>query len=296
MTHNSFSSEICKIISYGSVDKTLVIVDAHVHIHDCYVLEEFFDHAFTNLRAVSDSLGAASDFIGILMLTEAAEEDYFSLFAQSAGPKKLSADSGSLGPWNFETTDESSSLVVTDGHKKLILIAGRQVKTAENLEVLMLGTEHKLSDGQPIHNILEQGRQSDTLLVIPWGAGKWWFNRGTLMSELIRSADPEDFFLGDEGGRPIFWPTPKHFKEALKRGFRLLQGTDPLPFTWESKRVGTYGFWLQGPLNCSKPTTSVKIFLRDHKVDLHPFGKLETPLQFFLNQIGLRVRKQLTYL
>jgi len=176
------------------------------------------------------------------MLTESEEEDYFTLFAKAVRSKMVSPVSGSLGPWTFMKTDEPSSLVFAYGHKKLILIAVRQDKTPENLEALMLGTENKVSDGQPIRDILEQARHSDALRVIPWGAGKWWFSRGTLMSELIRSTDPEDFFLGDDGGRPLFWPTPQHLKEAVKRGFRVLQGTDPLPFPWESSRVGTYGF------------------------------------------------------
>jgi hypothetical protein len=292
MTRNSFSSATCNTPLRGSTDKAFVIVDAHVHIHDCFNPVEFFDHAFENLQTVAVSLEGRPAFTGILILTESAEYDYFTLFARTAGSQKLPTDFVNLGPWTFVKTDEPSSLLVTNGDKRLILIAGQQVAAAEDLEVLMLGTNRKVKDGQPIRDLLEYTRLCGAPRVIPWGAGKWFFGRGDLLSELIQSNDPDDFFLGDEGGRPIFWPTPRHFKEAARREIRVLPGTDPLPFPWEISRVGTFGFWFYASMDWSKPSECVLAALRDPGVKLHPFGKLEKPFRFFRNQFGMQMRKR----
>jgi hypothetical protein len=295
MTFNSFSSETCNTPLRGSIDKAFVIVDAHVHIHNCFEAAEFFDHAFSNLKAMAESLSRSSDFVGVLMLTESTEDNYFTLFARMAGSQEPSANFVNLGPWTFVKTNEPSSLVVTDGKKKLILIAGRQIAAAEGLEVLMLGTDQMLEDGPPIRDLLEYMRFSGALRVIPWGAGKWFSRRGKLLSELIQSNDPDDFFLGDEGVRPIFWPTPRHFKEANRRGIRVLSGTDPLPFPWEISRVGTFGFWFHSSIDWSKPSEYVLAAIRDPRVALHPFGKLERPFRFFRNQFGMQLRKRSKY-
>ena len=163
----------------------------------------------------------------------------------------------------------------------------------EGLEVLLLGTKSPVPDGQPIRDVLAQGARLGALRVIPWGAGKWWFGRGRLLRELMTAARPGDgFFLGDGGGRPFFWSTPSHFREAERRGIPVLPGTDPLPFPRQTGRAGSYGFRLEGALDLSSPGEGIKAALREPVPRLTPFGRLERLAPFVRNQIAMQRRKR----
>ena len=83
-----------------------------------------------------------------------------------------------------------------------------------------VGTRRRMADGAAISGVLRQAREWGAVRVIPWGAGKWFFARGRLLSSIMREADRSDFFLGDEGGRPVFWREPRHFADARRAGLR----------------------------------------------------------------------------
>jgi hypothetical protein len=71
----------------------------------------------------------------------------------------------------------------------LYIIAGRQINSIEDIEILALGTSNFFSDGQPIAESLKQIRKVRALPVILWGVGKWLGKRGKIISDLIRSAE-----------------------------------------------------------------------------------------------------------
>src|SRR5665213_3241805 len=113
------------------------IVDAHVHIHACYDIDEFFDHAYRNLsRARPRTADSPSAFY--LMLTECADDNYFDALRQLALGATAEAAAGAQGlhlrRWAVATTSEDESLVVSEGGRRLILVAGRQVACKEGLE------------------------------------------------------------------------------------------------------------------------------------------------------------------
>lgn len=264
-------------------DRVRVIVDAHVHIHDCYDLAEFLDSAYSNFK---DAMGPAAppvSFAGVLMLTETAGTDYFS---------RLSSGSARASVWRIHGTGESCSLVAECQGRRLAIVAGRQVAGAEDLEVLMLGTNARVEDGRPIRDLLEEGERLGAVRVVPWGPGKWFFGRGKLVGEIIRRMEGRELFLGDEGGRPVFWPTPTRFADAARLGVRVLRGTDPLPFPWEVGRVATFGFKVEAAFDWSRPWASLRPLLSDPRVTLEPYGKLERPLRFIRNQYGMQMRKR----
>ena len=64
--------------SNRKVNLRTVLVDAHVHIHDCFGLETFFDQAYRNFCSVARQHGWSSP-LGVLMLTESAR--FFILLA-----------------------------------------------------------------------------------------------------------------------------------------------------------------------------------------------------------------------
>lgn len=269
-----------------------LLIDAHVHLHDCFDLDSFFEQAHHNFQQAARERGWAPP-TGVLMLTESEGVDGFGRLAGMAGGSSVKAGAPSTS-WAIEATGDPAALAVTSGNRRLLLVAGRQVVAREGLEVLLLGTKSFVPDGQPIRDVLAQGAALGALRVIPWGAGKWWFGRGRLLRNLMTAVVPGDgFFLGDGGGRPFFWSTPSHFREAERRGIAILPGTDPLPFPHQTGRAGSYGFRLEGAaLDLSSPGEGIKAALRQPVPRLTPFGRRERLAPFVRNQIAMQQRKR----
>ncbi|HET6579592.1 MAG TPA: hypothetical protein VFG66_14825 [Gemmatimonadales bacterium] len=265
-----------------------LLIDAHVHLHDCYAPQRFLEHAAGNFERVAREHGW-EQAPGVLLLSESAGVDWFGrLAAVAAGASDLP-----LGSWALAATPDPSALLAHRGAERLLLVSGRQVVTREGLEVLLLATRATVPDRLPIREVLAEGERLGALRVIPWGAGKWLFGRGRLLSELVEAARPGDgFFLGDAAGRPSFWTAPRHFADAARHGIRVLPGTDPLPFPREVTRPGSYGFRLEAPGDLTAPAEGLKSALRSPDVRLTPFGELERLGPFIRNQIAMQRRKR----
>ncbi|HVP30223.1 MAG TPA: hypothetical protein VMW35_13800 [Myxococcota bacterium] len=260
---------------------SLVVADAHVHVHDCYEVGLFFDAAHANLAAAA----RGEAFHGLLLLSEGAGEDFF------GRARALAAREERLEGWRFSVTQEPESLAASRDGKALLLVAGRQLACAEDLEVLALGTCARRDDGRPVREALAWARQDGALPVIPWGAGKWLFARGALLDALLDESRGAELYLGDESGRPALWPTPRHLGDAAARGIRNLPGTDPLPFPHETRRAGSFGFRLRTAFDPKRPAASLKAALRAGAAP-EPFGRLESPLRFLRNQLAMQLRKR----
>ena len=50
----------------------MTLIDAHVHIHGCFDLPQFFDYAHRNFSAQAERIDSTIAFEGVLMLTELA--------------------------------------------------------------------------------------------------------------------------------------------------------------------------------------------------------------------------------
>jgi hypothetical protein len=267
------------------------LIDAHVHLHDCFPPATFLESAQRNFEAAARQHGWGPQ-LGVLMLTESEGVDWFGRLARHASGMPDAAGAA-LDPWTIETTADPCALAACHGGCRLMIVAGRQVVAREGLEVLLLGTRSTVSDGGSLSDALVQGARMGALRVIPWGAGKWLFGRGRLLSGIIASEDSgSGFFLGDGAGRPFFWPRPDHFTQAERRGIRVLPGTDPLPFPGQAGRAGSFGFRLEGAIDLSSPAQGIKAALRDPASRLTPFGRLERTLPFLRNQIAMQRRKR----
>ena len=184
-------------------------------------------------------------------------------------------------------------MAARDGGQELFIVAGRQVACREGLEVLILGTTQRFPDGRPIREVLRESEALGVPRVIPWGPGKWFFSRGRLLNALIEEFRKPTLFLGDEGGRPVFWGYPQHFTHAARRGVRDLPGTDPLPFPHDIGKVGRMGFKVAIDLDPTRPGESLLRALTQVETPLERFATLEPPLRFVRNQIGMQLRKRL---
>lgn len=265
--------------------KTVILCDGHVHIHPCYDLEKFFKAAIINFKSETDKVAHGMEPAGVLWLTESKNAHCF---------KQLSGKLAriQIPGWTFRPTLENNSLLgTTSAGDHIFVVAGRQIVTAEKLEVLALGTDQDIEDGRPIREVLSLVTENGALAVIPWGAGKWWGKRGVLLHSLLLENAKNSFFLGDNGGRPRLWSYPPLLHECTRLGIRILSGSDPLPFADEALRPGSFGFRLQGGLDAERPATSIINRLRDPAEQIAPFGRHMGLARFVRNQVGLRLQK-----
>lgn len=256
------------------------LVDAHVHLHRCFAPAAFLDAAARNVAAAAAAWGLPGDTPGVLLLAEQAGVDAFGALA--GGPP--------LEGWTLGPITEAVSLRATGpGRPPLILVAGRQLVSAEGLEVLALGTRQAWPEGRPAAALIEAALQAGALVVLPWGFGKWWGRRGALARRLL-AADPR-LCAGDNGGRPAGVPRPRGLGLAARAGRLVLPGTDPLPLPAEVGKAGRFGFVVPADLDPDRPFASLKAWLVRQRASPRAYGRLERPATFLARQLALRRRR-----
>ena len=265
------------------------LIDAHVHIYDCFHLNSFLDSALRNFQEAAQNLSVDNGHIGVLLLTETASDNKFCELKRISTRQKA-ADCSFR--WHFCHTEEDCSLLaVNEDSQILVIVAGRQIVSQENLEILALGTTRSFPERRPIEDALAMIRESQALAVLPWGFGKWFFGRGQIIERLLNSAQHKDLFLGDNSGRPGFLPQPRFFAQARKQDIRILPGSDPLPFPRETEKPGSFGFILNHKISTITPASDIKRLLLKPEIAVNPYGHAETLLRFACNQVAMQVTK-----
>ena len=266
---------------------TACLVDAHVHIYDCFDIEILLDAAVRNFSAVASKHGL-EDWFAVLMLTETAEDHAFQELVKAAEEAR---DRPADSRWQFKATGEAESVVAhRDDGASLVVIAGRQVVTRGKLEVLALGTLETFDDGLEPDEALARVLNSNALAVLPWGVGKWWGSRGELIDVMLERTEKTKLLLGDNSGRPWLFPQPAQFVRAAAERRRILPGSDPLPFAREAVRVGSVGNIVAAEVSETAPAASLKQILRDPANQVTGYMQLEGPVRFLRNQIGMQLR------
>jgi hypothetical protein len=267
---------------------TTFLVDGHVHLYDIHDRDVLFDGALANLRAAARQLRAQSDWQGCLLLSETSRDDAFDELVRQAGRP-------ALGSWSFARTGDEGALVASrrEGGGELLVVAGRQIQTAEGLEVLGLCCTSRSPDGQTLRATLDALRSLDAIVVLPWGFGKWWSRRGNLVRDLLLSDAANDIYVGDNGGRPERFGRPALFHLADQRGMKVLPGSDPLPIAAEARSVGRCGFALEGSIDLERPVSGFKTLLRAQTAQPRRFGRQVSLSRFCRNQVLLRLPTRL---
>ena len=268
--------------------KHFILADGHVHLYKFFSLNELLNSAWRNFENAFRKDNKESHFDGVLFLAETAESNGFFRLKQEIDRKNDENESDRLQWKLFLTSEDECLKAARGGQQGIFIIAGRQITTVENLEVLALGTTHNFEDGRPLEKAIDQIVEHGAIAVIPWGVGKWLGKRGRLLTEFILKNEGLNLFLGDNGGRPLFWSSISQFKLAAEKGIKILRGTDPLPMRQEVRRPGNFGFMIPESLNQSTPSFHLKQLLTDGNVDLINYGKFENPFRFFKNQSFLR--------
>jgi len=262
----------------------MVLMDAHVHVYPGVDVAGLLSAAAREFQKTSERLSAVR-WRAVLFLTETASVDWFESVVASGGAT-------AIGPWTLALgPDDSLRIEASGGGLTLDIIAGRQIVTAERIEVHALGTRAKIPDGMDLSPTIAAIHAVDALAVLPWGVGKWLGARRALIKGILSSTS--DVYLSDNGGRPGFWRESLLARARLE-GKPVLSGTDPLPLPAEEYRVGRFGCWLSEDSadRCATPQLLARI--RSSKAgEIEHYGRPETALRFVGNQVALRVRRHL---
>ncbi|MHC4268259.1 MAG: hypothetical protein ACYSTS_07305 [Planctomycetota bacterium] len=254
---------------------TKLIIDGHVHYYNCYDFEKFFDMALNNMDKMFSSIYPEDNYFQkVLLLTEGKDNDFFSQFKMNRTYCKKSK-------YRFDDTQEDGSIILTkEGEPLCCILAGRQIVTRENLEVLSISSRQKIEDGLPIMDVIERLIGRKEIAILAWGVGKWFFKRGKIINDIIEKYHSPYLFIGDNSTRPSFWPKPKLYYLAEKHNMKILRGTDPLPFTNEQNRVGTSGFIISGNFQQNKPAGSFRNILISSKSNINIYGYQDSVISF----------------
>ncbi len=271
-----------------TLDSKLILCDAHVHIYDCFELNHFLDSAWLNFQSAASGHESGAPFSAVLLLSEATRDHWFLKLGEAARSKR------SLNTqWRFRETDEVDSIRVHgDDDREILIVAGRQIVTAENLEVLALATASERSDGAAISETVEWVIEAGGIPVIPWGFGKWWGRRGKTLSQVLDRFRPDQLFLGDNGGRPALLGEPPQFASAKRENRKVLPGTDPLPFAPEAWRPGSVGFFYSDGLDSPTTAKGIRNRLREPGAGISGYMHCERLLPFLRNQLSMQWRKR----
>ncbi|WP_191060552.1 hypothetical protein [Geminicoccus harenae] len=252
-----------------------VLVDAHVHLYPCFDRGAF-------LQAAADHARAAGAALPWLLFTETARDFAYQALAEDppAG-------------WTAERHPDGRTITLTGtAGQQVMITAGRQIQTAEGLELLALGSDEVIPDGTPLQDAFRLALAAQALPVIPWGFGKWVGRRGRVLAAFLASPDAHHLFLGDNGGRPWFWPTPLVFPKVDAAGRRVLPGSDPLPFPTHQARAGSYGLVMEIPVDHDRPFEQLVSRLINKSFPASRFGRLAGGLTFLRDQAAMQMIKR----
>lgn len=263
------------------MSEKMVPVDGHVHFHSLNRVALALDAADANFYVAGGGKGAGCS--GMLLLTQAAGERVFEDLLERA----------SCGAWMIESVrEEPQSLIAQKGERWIGIACGRQVRCDNGLEVTALGTTLEFPDGFPLADTIGRVQTSGAIACLPWGFGKWTGKRGRQIRHSLDGNNGSALAVCDNGSRLQVLGQPQLIREAKRRGFKVLPGTDPFPLGADYQRTGSFGFLAAEPSR-DRPWRDIADWLRTREDSPRPYGKALGPLRFLVNNVGIQLRNRL---
>lgn len=270
----------------------MILIDAHAHIYGLFDLDRFFDETYRNFRHHASSNPVEEPFQAMIIIADWPRQKWFEKLAALADGRSLN-NPKLPKRWKFTRTEDPEGLIARNQRDEtLLVVAGCKIVTRENLEVIAPFTQQPPEDRQRLGDTIDAIVGTGNPAFIPWAMGKWLGSRGGILAAYLAKALTDHVFLCDSSTRPVFWPTPNHFKLARRYGIRILAGSDPLHFPSEVNRAGSFGFSLPEMVSDQNPVQDLKRYLRDRNLPIKHFGALETPWRFLRNQFAMQALKK----
>ncbi|MGX9727393.1 MAG: hypothetical protein ACTFAK_08755 [Candidatus Electronema sp. VV] len=242
------------------------LADTHLHLYSCYNLD----------RALSGLLDR--------LAAENAQTSCFGCLTERAGCNfyaQIQAGTIVLCDFSLQSADSRQLILQRKNDGKLLtLLPGRQIIAAERIEVLALCTDALFADGLPAAELIPAILQKNGIPVLPWSPGKWFFQRGKVIGQLLRRFSPQDFLIGDVSLRPVGWPLPLLMRKARRLGYKIISGSDPLPFSGEEAQFGRYASRIVSAEAGLSPEDALRGLLAG-KAEAVSFGRRSSPLELF---------------
>ena len=229
----------------------MLVADTHVHLYPFYDVGAAMRSLVRRLAALAPGAERAG------FLAERPDGDAFARLRDGQW--------GRGSGFEFRPLDGGTLLAADGGDPSgagLYLFAGRQIVTAERVEVLGLAMTRPVPDGRPAAETVARVREAGGVPVLSWAPGKWLFARGRVVRALIGAAAPGGLLIGDTSLRPPLWPEPLPMRAARRRGLAVIAGSDPLPFAGEDTRPGMYATRWDGGLDPRDPLGSARRLLQ----------------------------------
>ncbi|MGI9037242.1 MAG: hypothetical protein ACR2GQ_00130 [Gemmatimonadota bacterium] len=195
------------------------------------------------------------------------------------------------GPWSCVERDAVNWTLEHERGDRLVLVRGRQVATAEDLEVLVVGTADPIEDGRPFAEIIEQWIDREVQVIVPWGFGKWTGSRASLVSDAFERYAAAGLRLGDTGLRARWLRPPRIFRRSALAGYPILVGSDPFPFPDRGDVAGSHGFRLRGVPPEAGWADMLRL-LRNAGGELTRFGRPLGAITFVRLQARMQMKKR----
>jgi hypothetical protein len=227
---------------------SIVRIDPHAHLYDCYSLIDWVSSAMRNLSGDIDTYR-------MVVIVDRNGQDSFARFRREAAM----LDSWMEFPGVQGLSSDSLYGNATLGDRSLTVIRGVQYVTQERLEVLGLGVARTIDDGAPCKAVIESIRAAQGIPCIPWSPGKWLGQRGATVRQLFESYPAGELVFGDIALRSRIGPPSSLLSRAARAGYLVAPGTDPLPRPQDSTLVGSYGVQSEIPDEQAKNASPVDI-------------------------------------
>lgn len=247
-------------------------LDAHVHVyaaHDVdWLLRQLLAHAG---RWAPGALAA------MVLLARRQVPDAWSRWVQTGA---------GIAGWRVSPAggnDPACDLVSARGRVRVY--PGRQLVTAERLEVAAIGCADDVPEGLDLDETCAAIRSAGCFPVPMWGAGKWLGARGRHIRDWAERTKPGEGALGDTGMRPLGWPMPAAMRLAAARGLPVLAGSDPMPRAPDARLAGRYGSRISLCRGGVPDTADLVQCLADPGADIRPSGRRSNPVTFLVRQL-----------
>ena len=266
-----------------------VFLDAHAHLYPNHDTDRWLQSLVQNVHAIVPHVNTAAAFI-----TESDNEGSWQRLVENpehAWPITRCED-GSAWLTNPDTTAPVTTL---------LLVRGRQLVTAERLEVLaVMGDLEAIDAADPgsmeLSELIQCVDQHGGLAIVPWGFGKWSGSRGKRVQAWLdtRTRAHGNGWLADSGGRPS-WLSSKFISQWFDHEFVDIAGSDPLRLNGHETNVARCGIEVQIDIDLysnAHPGQALIGFitkLNNRSVHYRFLARRPGVFQFVRDQVALRI-------